>query len=386
MQIALQVSADQRFQLSLDGNEFAYGPDRSDIAHWSLQTYEGRLGAGPHVLSALVWWIADAAYGVPYTGNETNVPIPPMAQCSFRGGFLLSVIDEPPYRFDTGEAPWQVEDLTHAVRLEKRSIFHDIGPSFVIDAHGWKHPKTAKAPIVVRSPIENSVHGIAQPGWRLDPSPLPEQQRTLFHGGNIREVRRGSLSLCSWQDLVAQQIPLAIAPNSQHDIILDIGEYLCGYPQLEVSQGENASITISWAEALYEAASENDISASTKKGDRNKTSGKAFFGFSDTFVCSGEKQFRFPSFWWRAGRYIRIQIETEHAPLIIESLALKTTHYPLDWEDTSTLEKWNLLSTCPRQSAAKFGGSSFENASWPPAAPMGAARCRWTTCHCFPPP
>ncbi|MGE9292558.1 MAG: hypothetical protein ACQKBW_03005, partial [Puniceicoccales bacterium] len=110
--LTLQVSADQRFQLSLDGKEFAYGPDRSDIPHWSLQTYAGRICSGRHTLSALVWWLADTAYGTPEPPGDKPGPIPPMAQCSFRGGFILASAEREASRFNTGTAHWQVEDLT----------------------------------------------------------------------------------------------------------------------------------------------------------------------------------------------------------------------------------------------------------------------------------
>ncbi len=71
--LTLQVSADQRFQLSLDGVEFAFGPDRSDVAHWSLQAYGGRLQPGYHKLSALVWWISDTAYGVAHPKQAETI-------------------------------------------------------------------------------------------------------------------------------------------------------------------------------------------------------------------------------------------------------------------------------------------------------------------------
>ena len=191
--LELQVSADQRFQLSLDGVEFAYGPDRSDVTHWSLQTYRGTLAPGRHTLSALVWWIADAAYGVP---NAVSSAAPPMAQCSFRGGFLLAAVGEAAaLRFNTGAAPWKVEDLTHAVSLEKTPNpgYHDIGPSFSIDAAKWEQPGPVAEPFVVRPAVDNNnATGVARPGWRLEATPLPEQQRGLFHGGKIREAREGS--------------------------------------------------------------------------------------------------------------------------------------------------------------------------------------------------
>lgn len=329
----LQVSADHRFQLSLDGVEFAFGPDRSDVAHWSLQTYRGTLAPGRHTLTALVWWIADAAYGVPAAGTNA---VPPMAQCSFRGGFLLAALGDLAVRFNTGTAPWKVEDLTHAVSLEKTTIpsYHDIGPSFIIDAAKWSQPSPAAEPVIVRPPVDNhNATGVARPGWRLETTPLPEQQRGLFHGGKIREAREGAPSLDAWQNLLARQEPLRLTPHETVTVLWDLGNYLCGYPVLQTRGGHGASVSIEWAEALYENPDRSrPVDEKTPKGHRNETVGKLFTGFGDRFLCSGKEGVLFPAFWWRAGRFIQIQVKTDNEPLVIERLGIKTTRYPLECE------------------------------------------------------
>ena len=51
--LRIHVSADERFELFLDGQRIARGPDRSDVEHWSYATYEIKLPPGPHRLAAL---------------------------------------------------------------------------------------------------------------------------------------------------------------------------------------------------------------------------------------------------------------------------------------------------------------------------------------------
>ncbi len=327
--LEFQVSADQRFQLSLDGVEFAYGPDRSDVAHWSLQTYRGTLAPGHHTLSTLVWWIADAAYGVPDMGCNAG---PPMAQSSFRGGFLLAATGEAASRFNTGTAPWKVEDLTHAVRLEKIPVpgYHDIGPSFTVDAAKWSLPAPAVEPLVVRLPVDDNPVGVARPGWRLERSPLPEQKREIFRGGKIREAREGGIPPNDWQATVEGARALKIPALTSHAALWDLEDYRCGYPILEVSGGRGATVAIEWAEALYETG--DTVTELTPKGHRDETFGKRFLGFGDRFVCSGDGHFLFPSFWWRSGRFLQIRIATADEALTIERLGIKTTRYPLECE------------------------------------------------------
>jgi len=331
--IEIQVSADQRFQLFLDGQTFAIGPDRSDIAHWSLQTYRGRMSQGHHIFTAVVWWIADSAYGVP---NVESFVTPPMAQASFRGGFLFATCGEATGRFNTGTAPWKVEDLTHAVSLAKIPFpsYHDIGPSFEISAAAWNEPGPAIAPVVAREAmILGNPTGVARPGWRCEPSPLPEQERRRFQGGKIREIRAGEGALDSWQDLVSKQTPLTVRPHHHVTVLWDVEDYLCGYPLLQTQGGKGAAISIEWAEALYENPDRSKpIEATTSKGHRDQTLEKQFFGFGDRFLCSDSGRFLFPTFWWRSGRYLQIRVETQKDPLIIEKLSIETTRYPLECE------------------------------------------------------
>lgn len=56
--LVLDVSADERFVLVLDGEPIARGPHRGLVAHWYYQTYEiTGLRPGRHVLEAVCWQI-----------------------------------------------------------------------------------------------------------------------------------------------------------------------------------------------------------------------------------------------------------------------------------------------------------------------------------------
>ena len=64
--VRIHVSADERFELFVDGHRIARGPDRSDVEHWSYSTYEIGLAPGSHLIEALAWSIG---------------PYAPVAQC-----------------------------------------------------------------------------------------------------------------------------------------------------------------------------------------------------------------------------------------------------------------------------------------------------------------
>ena len=70
-ELVFDVSADERFYLSLDGRFVARGPNRAAVENWQYQTYRIRnLAPGKHVLEAVVSKIGDHA---------------PLAQLSYRG-------------------------------------------------------------------------------------------------------------------------------------------------------------------------------------------------------------------------------------------------------------------------------------------------------------
>src|ERR687897_838561 len=49
--VRLHVSADERYQIWLDGTLLGRGPERGDLDHWYYETYEVPLGAGRHTLA-----------------------------------------------------------------------------------------------------------------------------------------------------------------------------------------------------------------------------------------------------------------------------------------------------------------------------------------------
>jgi alpha-L-rhamnosidase len=92
--LRIHVSADERYELWLDGQRIGRGPERGSEQAWFYESYELSLAAGEHVLFARVWQLGDLA---------------PLAQVSPAPGFLLWA--EPPFDvlLSTGTAAWQVK-------------------------------------------------------------------------------------------------------------------------------------------------------------------------------------------------------------------------------------------------------------------------------------
>jgi alpha-L-rhamnosidase len=338
--VEVHVTADQRFQLHVDGAEVGFGPDRSDVEQWSVASYRLSLSAGAHQFSALVWWLKDESItGHSRTGGTAPLK-PPVAQASWRGGFLLAGEGAWANLLSTGRANWQVEDLTAAVRLVRPVFhaYHDIGPEFHVDGARWNGGAPAKPAVVVAGAITGNPHGVVRPGWRIAPATLPEQLREPMWLGRVRSLRAEwtdapypgtePVGTDAWQRLLHGEGTLEIPPHSGLTMLWDFEAYVCGYARLATAGGAGARVRIDWAEALHEADSPVSVNSRTAKGDRGEIAGKVFYGFGDEFAPAKDPA-DFPALWWRAGRYLRVQVRTAAESLTIRRLAVVSTGYPL---------------------------------------------------------
>jgi alpha-L-rhamnosidase len=335
------VTADQRFQLRCDGRDLTFGPDRCDVEHWTVHTVRPELSAGEHELEALVWFITPPTVAL----GSTVEPTPPMAQMSWRGGFMLFAEQAEGAQLDTGTAPWLVEDLTPALSFARPELpgYHDVGPTFSFDLALWNRPAAgAVTPVVIRPPIAVNPHGVRRPGWCLHPATLAEQERVAWRGGRIRALRTQreatpwteaesqSSALAGWQSLLDQGAAVTVPPRTTLVLLWDFQTYVCGYPDIRVAGGAGARLAWSWAESLYNETSPAAVTGNSLKGHRDEIVGKVFVGIEDSWKFSAAPTHATPALWWRCGRYARLTIETAEAPLVVTALGLTTTGYPLD--------------------------------------------------------
>lgn len=319
----IHVSADERFELFLDGDRIARGPDRSDVEHWSYATYEIELAPGQHKLEALVWSIG---------------PYAPVAQMSWRGGFILKAEGDYDRQLTTGKAAWEV------ARLEG----YDFAPGvFFVGAQltardggpQWKEGNYVQAK-VVRAPLSrNNPVGESAAGWKLFPTTLPDQLDREITVGHAAALGSGALArndavtaeqarhpdLPKWQSLVEGREEVVVPANTEEFLLWDLENYYCAYPTCEVSGGAGAKLGWSWAESLY-------LPRSEAKGQRGEFIGKNFRGITDTFLPGGGAHKKFSTLWWRAGRWCLLSIKTAGEPLTLHRLALDESRYPYENE------------------------------------------------------
>lgn len=362
--MTIHVSADQRYQLRIDGALIGGGPDRGYVTQWPVASHELKLSAGKHEVESLVWWIADAtlaglradpAVAGAVAAAQTR---PPVAQSTWRGGFLFAADEAHASLVNTGRAPWRVVNLTDAVRLTPPAfpVYHDIGPEFEIDAGKWTGRHDERA-VVVAGNIPGNPHGVQRPGWRLQPSGLPEQVRKRVEGGRPRarvgqwtdgpwaETSPETPEMREWAGLLRGTGEITVPPRTECTLVWDFERYICGYAHLTTTAGVGARVRIDWAEGLFVAPSREALGRDTAKGERGEISGKIFAGFGDEYLPAGEWA-EFPALWWRSGRYLRVQVRTAEEPLVIREFKIVATGYPLGEASTFSCDQaeWNRLA------------------------------------------
>ena len=285
----IDVSADERFVLLLDGEVIARGPDRGTVENWMYQSYRLAPSAGRHVLAAVVWQAGACA---------------PRAQMTGGGGFVLKASGDYDARLTTGRAVWRVGRLGGVRFLnETGGGGWPVGGTTSSDGTGFidQVPSSWTDAVSARvRELRGSDYGARADRWMLFPSELPDQ--------------------ISARHVVADGF--TVPANAKRTVLRDLGDYYCAYPILRCSGGKGAKVTWGWAESLYEPGG-------LKKGDRGKSEGKEFVGIWDEFRPDGRADARFTAPWWRAGRWVRIEIETADEPLEVRSLEIEESRYPL---------------------------------------------------------
>jgi len=339
LKVRLHLTADERYELFLDGKRIGRGSERGDRLRWNYETYNLEFSAGQHTLVARTWWL-----------NQFGPA--PFAQISVRPAFIVAAEGEAE-RFNTGVAKWEVKALGGYQFVYPKIVWgtgakvHIVGSEFDWDAEtgggdGWVEPKLYwwasdgnqlldQPPEPILRPgtlppmLEETVHvGVARHVQSLDAWPAGE---VVVNAADHRNAEADQ-----WNRLLAGKGTVTIPPDTIRRVIVDLQNYYCAYLDLITTGGKGATIRAWWAEALYltESAA-NSYGKARQKGNRDQIEGKTFIGIGDTFEPDGGKSRHFTTLWWEAGRYIELLIRTGEEPLTIEEYSFRETHYPYQW-------------------------------------------------------
>ena len=308
----VHVSADNRYQLFVNGERVSLGPARGDLYHWRYETIDiaPQLKPGRNVLAAVVWNFAEEA---------------PLAQITYRTGFLLQG-DTAAEQLANTDKKWKcVRDDAYRTAMPRIPGYYAAGPAERLDAAlypwGWERPEYDDS----RWPTAVEIGGAAprdssdtHSRWMLMPRSIPAMELTPER---LARVRSAEGVKCP-AGFPAQPHAFAVPAKSKAVLLLDQNYLTTAYPELLVSGGKGSTIRIGYAEALYRHGSMSE------KGNRDAIDGKDFLGVFDVFLPDGGDNRLYRPLWWRTYRYVRLEIETAGEPLRFQDFSGVYTGYP----------------------------------------------------------
>jgi len=293
-------SADERCVLFLDGIRLDAGPEYGDSFGWFCRRIKSHLFCGTHRLLVRLF----------FYGTEAAKP---RAQVSIKPGFYLDSVTHP--EISTKQPGWRGKALD-GVEFVNPGPAWGTGAKQKIEGHSF--PWQA-----FNGMEELSSWAMAQPfqdGRTLLESTLPPMNYNLLP---FPAVRSGSSVLGQ------------IGEHQHKRWILDYENYECVYYRLKFRGGSGAKIRLHWAETLFDKyAWTQDDGGPMKKGNRNQIIHKEFHGTGDEILAGGDPAIVciYESFWWYAGRYLELQVDTAETPLELIDLEFFSTGYPLKKE------------------------------------------------------
>lgn len=355
LQARIHVTADERYDLYVDGERRARGSERGDVQNWFYESYDLLLPAGRHVLVARVWSLGDRA---------------PFAQMTLRPGFLLA--GERPDAaavLSTGTAKWEAKVLPGWGLRAPEDAW---GTGWNLDLDGAVQDRAYargggagwKPAAIGRVAANASGANEWAPGHLLRPALLPAQLDEPRTIGRVRfveappslDVRARPVDRANhlaaearaWQDLLGGRGTVTIPPRSKRRVIVDLDDYYCARPELTTSGGKGALVRVGWEEALYQDPPRpKDWLRHRSKGNRDVIEGKYWIGVGDVFRPGGRKGETFDTLWWQAGRYVEIAVETKATALTLDRFGLRETRYPLEAESRFDADDPRLLRPVP---------------------------------------
>ncbi|GAB4038805.1 family 78 glycoside hydrolase catalytic domain [Spirosoma gilvum] len=329
----VHVSADNRYRFFVNGKAIALGPARSDLLNWNYETLDlaPYLQAGRNVLAAQVWYMGEGA---------------PFAQMSYQLGFIVQG-DTDAEKIANTDASWKVfHNLAYSPiknDIPKLRTYIVMGDGDRVDAAqypwGWELPTfDDKAWVAAKAfGFPAKPRGLGSDGnWGLVPRTIPMMEEKPIRLASVRRTENGKMD----DSFLQGNSPVTVSKNTKAVFLLDQGNLTNAYPELTVSKGKGAVVTLSYAEAL--------IDAKGQKGNRNEVNGRTLRGFDDQFVADGTDKRTFRPLWFRTYRYLQLTVETKDEPLVLDDLIGRFTGYPFDEKaqfttsDTTLKSLWNV--------------------------------------------
>jgi len=308
--LIVHVSADNRYNLFVNGQRVCYGPAKGDLKTYKYDIIDIApfLVKGKNQLAALV-----------YNAGKNR----PDAIISVQTAFFLKS-EDPDFSVINTDSTWRAYQNTAITPISYYEMlfrerwfygYYACGPGDDVEAakYPWGWELTAFDDSKWSHAELLKFDGPAP--WNLVPRNIPFMDNHPVYPKSIR-LTEGTTNP---RGFLEQKSTWTIPANTEAKILIDYGVLTMGYPDLKVVGGNGSSIQVKYAEALYDTMN--------LKAHRDSVTNKIMYGVWDVFrPDGGERAFR--PLWKRCFRYVQLVIKTAENPLEIISHQTEYSGYP----------------------------------------------------------
>lgn len=277
-----------------------------------------------------------------------------MNRMSICPGFFLMPEEKYIPLIGTGVAPWKGRKLSgHTFTKLEVINWNSVAPHETADyrAHCYQNDNSDWHDVVLLAQGRNGLLSAEDGVHLLKPSPIilldteaiwPGEAVYLsdFKDSNGWVPEKCDVGALGRFNAELNKSFTVIPANTTLRVIFDLENYYCAYSVLKIKDGKNARIRVTWAEAAFTDPEK------IMKGDRGSVHNKYFRGAWDEFISDGKQRTASP-LTWRCGNFIEVYIVTAENPLVLESIKLKETRYPLEMDGRYSCNDANLNAIVP---------------------------------------
>lgn len=325
----IQVSADSRYKLYVNGQLAEIGPCKGDRQIW----------------------FADKVNLMPYLKKGKNV-------------LAVRVLRYPTVQ---NKGCFGIYRTEFPGFFAEGKILDDEGKEYSLDARdGWKVRKDENFHIVSESELfaplqilENTRGALWQAGWmnpgydtegweapyrysdmnqavspgNLQKRPIPFLFRKESRFGDVVQTQDKIISKEEWQKFLNGEQSILIPPNAKVSVEISAGVERTAYLHLALEQGAKAQISILQSEGYVLGGERGDLKVPVK-GNREDYKAGFLAGFTDHYICAGfgtkESPEVYEPFWFRTFCFIRFEMKTYEEPLVLRNFTYTETGYSLN--------------------------------------------------------
>lgn len=322
-QYRILISADTRYKLYVNDQFVEYGPSRGNDKIWYVDTIDlaDYLVIGENVIAVEV-------LRYPQLSGEGCFG---MWRTSFPGLYFVEIDGE-------NNAVWKCHDCceeNQEFKIRKENpVFAPLmlleerrATRMLQNWRGITYDDSAWETAVVQ---ENGI-------TNLKPRDIPFMRKVKRKFSSVVTVRTGEKQEANWNRLLHGEGMVLIPPNTKTVVEISADVERTAYLHLSMTEGKGSCIRLLTSEcyAYEDIESDQDYYMQIpKKGDRTDWKQGKLFGFTDIYYPDGCGTVSCPEvyepYWWRAFRYIQLEIITEAEPLCIRGFDYTEVGYPLE--------------------------------------------------------